>query len=148
MKNTILVLSMLVAASAHANTPGAEVYAATEGGMAEPVLNVHGTEPVKEESSDDAHRAAETAPAPVPAQVQVQVQAQAQTQAVPKPAVVKEAYDPVPSDQKGALSIRLKLVEAIIQKHGRAYDYRIHTVRELEALLQRLDSAEKSSSKS
>lgn len=50
------------------------------------------------------------------------------------------AFDPVPSDQSPALVKRLRLVELLISRHGRAYDYRVHTVRELESMLAQLDS--------
>lgn len=49
-------------------------------------------------------------------------------------------YDPVPADQVDALSKRLKLVEELIRKHGRAYDYRTLTIKELEALIEGLSA--------
>lgn len=52
---------------------------------------------------------------------------------------LRGAFDAVPSDQADSLVRRLKIVEALITRHGRAYDYRIHTVRELEAILASLD---------
>ncbi len=49
-------------------------------------------------------------------------------------------FDPVPSDQVEALGRRLKLVETLIQRHGRAYDYRMYTIRDLERILASLDT--------
>lgn len=51
------------------------------------------------------------------------------------------SYDPVPSDQINALGRRLQLVDALIRRHGRAYDYRTHTVRDLELILAKLDAS-------
>lgn len=51
------------------------------------------------------------------------------------------SYDPVPSDQINALSRRLQLTDALIRRHGRAYDYRTHTVRDLELILAKLDAS-------
>ncbi len=50
-----------------------------------------------------------------------------------------EAFDPVPADQVDPIVKRLKLVDRLIREHGRAYDYRIHTVRELEQILSALE---------
>jgi hypothetical protein len=66
----------------------------------------------------------------------------APTQLAPVQAKATEergAYDPVPSDQVDALTKRLQLTETLIRRHSRAYDYRVHTVRELEAILVQLD---------
>lgn len=51
------------------------------------------------------------------------------------------SYDPVPSDQIDALSRRLQLVDALIRRHARAYDYRTHTVHDLELTLAKLDAS-------
>jgi hypothetical protein len=51
------------------------------------------------------------------------------------------AYDLVPSDQVDPLGKRLQLVEILIRKYSRAYDYRAHTVKELNAILAKLDAA-------
>ncbi|MGK5082647.1 hypothetical protein WDW37_05020 [Bdellovibrionota bacterium FG-1] len=50
-----------------------------------------------------------------------------------------QPYDPVPVGQVEPLAQRLKLVETLIQRHGRAYDYRIHTIKELQEILSQLD---------
>jgi hypothetical protein len=65
--------------------------------------------------------------------------APATTKAAPQ--MTTTGYDPVPSDQVNALSQRLKLVDTLIRRHGRAYDYRMHTVRDLEAVLARLEAS-------
>ncbi len=49
------------------------------------------------------------------------------------------AYEPVPSDKRDSLARRLQIVERLIREHGRAYDYRIHTLSELETILRRLE---------
>jgi hypothetical protein len=53
----------------------------------------------------------------------------------------KGAYTPVPSDQRDSIANRLKLVEQLLRRHGRAYDYRIHTTQDLSQLLTKLDQA-------
>ncbi len=57
------------------------------------------------------------------------------------PAPADEAFDLVPSDQMHPLVRRIHLVEEIVRKHARAYDYRIHTIAELEKILAELDAA-------
>jgi hypothetical protein len=52
------------------------------------------------------------------------------------------AYDPVPSDQIASFMKRLQLVAVLLQRHGRAYDYRIHTVRQLETVLASMEAAQ------
>jgi hypothetical protein len=49
------------------------------------------------------------------------------------------SYDVIPEAQRQLIARRFKLVEALLLKYGRAYDYRGHTVRELENELARLD---------
>jgi hypothetical protein len=66
------------------------------------------------------------------------------TATVPAPARIPDsglAYDPVPSDQIDALGRRLELVDALVRRHARAYDYRTHTVRDLELILAKLDAS-------
>jgi hypothetical protein len=48
-------------------------------------------------------------------------------------------FDPVPSDQVDALSRRLTLVNELIRRHHRAYDYRAYTVQDLQTLVAQLD---------
>ena len=57
-------------------------------------------------------------------------------------------FDPVPTDQVSPLLKRLKLVETIIQKHARAFDYRKLTSKELEAILKALDTTAAQAQKS
>lgn len=47
-------------------------------------------------------------------------------------------YDAVPADQINPLLRRMKIVQELVQKYGRAYDYRVHTVAELEGILAQL----------
>jgi hypothetical protein len=49
-------------------------------------------------------------------------------------------YDRVPTTQTDGISYRLRLVEEILRKHGRAYDYRSLTVKDLELILAELDA--------
>ncbi|MDR3606682.1 MAG: hypothetical protein P4M08_04785 [Oligoflexia bacterium] len=53
----------------------------------------------------------------------------------------KVTYDAVPIDQVDSILKRLKLVEEILQKYGRAYDYRTHTTHEFETILTQLAAA-------
>lgn len=53
----------------------------------------------------------------------------------------KESFDPVPNDQVGLIVKRLRLVERLLRDHGRAYDYRVHTLRELEEILNHLETS-------
>ncbi len=48
-------------------------------------------------------------------------------------------YDPVPTEHRVSILRRLKLIEALIERHGRAYDYRLFTTPDLEAILKQLD---------
>lgn len=52
-----------------------------------------------------------------------------------------EAYDAVPAGLASALERRLELTRALIEDHGRAYDYRVHTIKELETIQVKLDAA-------
>lgn len=51
----------------------------------------------------------------------------------------KGNYDMVRADQADSIAGRLALVELLIVKFNRAYDYRIHTTRELETILAELE---------
>jgi hypothetical protein len=51
----------------------------------------------------------------------------------------KAKFEPVPPDQVDSIARRLKLVENLLRKHGRAYDYRIHTLKELESIQASLE---------
>jgi hypothetical protein len=113
LKPGLALLLMMSTPALAAKKKGPEVYAATEddGGNAPISL------PAK--------------PAPAPRKAVKAVE--------PDLTELREAYDPVPSDQKDSIVRRLKLIEKIIREHGRAYDYRIHTNTELEAILAKLE---------
>jgi guanyl-specific ribonuclease Sa len=49
-------------------------------------------------------------------------------------------FFPVPKDQVQPIGRRLSLVEEIMTRHGRAYDYRAHTVQELQDILAQLET--------
>lgn len=49
-------------------------------------------------------------------------------------------FDAVPNSQAEPLIRRLRLVETLIAKYGRAYDYKTLTVTELQTILGRLDT--------
>jgi len=51
-----------------------------------------------------------------------------------------ESFDAVPSDQIPLVIKRLKLIELLISRHARAYDYRSLTLKELEGRLALLES--------
>ena len=84
--------------------------------------------------------AAPTAVTPATALPQVPT-APAPAMQVPVKTALEPSFDAVPEDQVTALSKRLKLTEELIRKYHRAYDYRTHTVRELEVILAKLDNA-------
>lgn len=52
-------------------------------------------------------------------------------------------FDPVPKSQKVAIRKRIQLVDRMIAKYGRAYDYRTHTLRELQNILAELEAQAK-----
>jgi hypothetical protein len=49
-------------------------------------------------------------------------------------------FDAVPQSQADGISKRLGLVEEILRKYGRAYDYRTLTIKDLQAILADLDA--------
>ena len=57
----------------------------------------------------------------------------------PKP-LPPSTYEAVPGDQVDALVFRLSIVRSLIERHGRAYDYRYRTIDELKQLLDDLDT--------
>ncbi len=52
----------------------------------------------------------------------------------------RESFDAVPSDQIPLVIKRLRLIELLISRHARAYDYRALTIRELESRLAQLEN--------
>ncbi len=61
---------------------------------------------------------------------------QAKTSQRPK---TEAAFDPVPADQLESIARRAQLAERLVREHARAYDYRAHTLAELESIVARLD---------
>ena len=51
----------------------------------------------------------------------------------------KVIFDNVPDHQKSGVIKRLELVAELIKRHGRAYDYRQHTLKELRSIIAELD---------
>ncbi len=64
---------------------------------------------------------------------------QAATSTTLPPEAPKKSFDTVPDEQKDGISKRLELVSQLIKRHGRAYDYRQHTLKELRTILAELD---------
>ncbi|MEK6579413.1 MAG: hypothetical protein AABZ55_09330 [Bdellovibrionota bacterium] len=52
----------------------------------------------------------------------------------------KGSFDPVPGEQRELIARRLKIVEELLKKYGRAYDYRVYTAHELEMIIKDLES--------
>jgi hypothetical protein len=57
------------------------------------------------------------------------------------PQAPTKKFDAVPSQHVESIALRLQLVEQILRKHGRAYDYRVHSTRELRGILKALDQS-------
>jgi hypothetical protein len=55
------------------------------------------------------------------------------------PANDERGFEPVAREQVPSLAHRLKLVEKLLRRYGRAYDYRVFTNRELQQLLTTLE---------
>jgi hypothetical protein len=51
------------------------------------------------------------------------------------------SYSPVTSHRKTDIQNRLQIVTLILERHGRAYDYRVHTLSELRSLLADLETS-------
>jgi hypothetical protein len=58
----------------------------------------------------------------------------------PGKAASATSFDIIPASQTEPFIRRLKLAEALLTRHGRAYDYRAMTVPELQRILDKLDS--------
>jgi hypothetical protein len=78
---------------------------------------------------------AKALPAKAPAAASFAVKAESAV-----PAKVAPGYDPVPSEQRDSMVRRLQLVQQLIEKHARAYDYRMHTVGDLQKILASLET--------
>lgn len=121
-------ISMTLPGLAHAEktAKNADIYSATESG------NIAGIAPTGSQApvaiSVDENATPEALP-PMPNSVAT------------LPAASREAtYDAVPLGQVDSILKRLKVVGEILEKFGRAYDYRIHTTQEFEAILARLEA--------
>ncbi len=57
-----------------------------------------------------------------------------------QPANELAEFDLVPKDQLEPLARRLSLVEEIMRRHARAYDYRTYTIKELQDILAQLET--------
>ena len=64
----------------------------------------------------------------------------ADTSSSPGKVASSTSFDVVPTSQTEPFIRRLKLAEALLTRHGRAYDYRAMTVVELQHVLDKLDS--------
>jgi hypothetical protein len=110
---------------------------------------------------EDAKKDAPEAPVPDPVQIQVEVPAVPPAPSVPQteseplppppPAAASEVekkapkgwgmFDPVPAKNRKMIAERLRLTEILIKKYGRAYDYRVHTVKQLRQILKLLEES-------
>lgn len=148
MKAEIILLCLVIAllgnhamASSKSPKKGQESYAATEQEDV-PAIPAHGSSEAPM-AAPGAALVPPTAPiSPPPAETALPVplaapqNLQAKVEVVPPKATAKPAlFEPVPAEQIEAISKRLKLVDLILRKYGHAYDYRMHTLRELETVL-------------
>ena len=127
---------VLFSASAHANIPKkniskssatnpTEVYAATEEDPHSPTV-IDTSEP-----GETDHEEISAVPAMMPA-----------TTKTPPPSITAATkFDPVPPTRVDSILKRVKLVETILKKYGRAYDYRTVSSQDLEKILAQLESA-------
>ena len=99
-------------------------------------LRMQKREPVKH-----AHRAAPTARV---AKMKIKPAAQVAAKVA---AAAPDRFDSVPADQRGLIARRMEIAEKLIREYGRAYDYRVVTLAELEKIQSELE-AEKGLQKS
>ena len=148
--STIAALLFLtgLSSTAHANIPKknlskssatkpAEVYAATEEDPHTPTL-IDTSEPGDVTASEEV--------VAVPAMMAVPVVMPAPPIPAPKPKLAESVpaatkFDPVPPTRVDSILKRVKLVETILKKYGRAYDYRTVSSQDLEKILAQLESA-------
>jgi hypothetical protein len=146
---TLLILTTLAPQFAHAaKRLIPETYSATDSsagiapvGKQQPLMADNESDSdelsTPEESPSSRPAAVEAAPLVATPAVQPQTRAQGAQAAQASP-----TYDTVPIEQTDAFVKRLGLVSEILKKYGRAYDYRMHTVKELETLLNELGRTE------
>jgi hypothetical protein len=144
-----LALTGCLATSAFAKTN--PVYPATEDTPSEEVISsapgYNGQTPAAPTSVQVQNTAPTQMAAPAQVQAKVKVQAKAQTQPQAQAPSDPMRYDSVPNNQAEPLLRRLRLVEELIAKYGRAYDYRELTVPQLQDILSQLDNKAAESSK-
>ncbi|MFL5814670.1 MAG: hypothetical protein ACJ763_13940 [Bdellovibrionia bacterium] len=132
--------------------PAKEIYAATDASEMQPGVAAGFAAPVESDSSDSAETTLPTAPATLPAasaapaakahkaaKAKAAMPAASAPKAAASAAAPAAAYDAVPSNQSDAILQRLKIVENLVRKYGRAYDYRTHTLKELELIQSTLE---------
>jgi hypothetical protein len=151
----LIPLALPLAASAASRikrAPAKEVYAATDASEMQPGVAAGFAMPVE---SDVSGATLPTAPATLPAATQAAPAAKAHKAAkpqaaapatpvaasVPKAASSAPTFDAVPASQSEAILQRLKIVENLVRKYGRAYDYRTHTLKELELIQSTLETS-------
>ncbi|MBY0471018.1 hypothetical protein K2X30_07590 [bacterium] len=134
MKHSVIFSAFLIFSTA---ALGAEVYSATDGETLGP--DVIAPLPQQAESGVPAAPVAPvTKVAPLKPSKKAVAAAKPPRRKRGKNSAAKP-FDQVPEVQAEAIASRLKIVEQMILKHGRAYDYRTHTVAELQKILARLD---------
>jgi hypothetical protein len=132
-----MVSSMNLPAEAKSHPKAPEVYSAVESNAG----------PAAQATAQASVHASVRAPKATLARVEVAAPARpvAQAAGIAAPTApltpAAPAFDAVPAAQTDALSMRLVLVDALIRRHGRAYDYRALTVKKLQELLAQLDHA-------
>ncbi len=91
------------------------------------------TRAAKVTQREDTRRNIRTPAKPAPAKTAARV--------APSPkAAISRGFETVPDPQRDSIAQRLELVERLIRDHGRAYDYRVMTVAQLEKTLAELDA--------
>lgn len=136
MKSTTvlaLILGLTTTAAFASKTKSADVYSATEEGPSEEVLQSapgYTGETVDVKTPPPSAKVRKAAPPII----------QARTAPTPSSNSSPQQYDAVPTTQAEPLIRRLRLVETIIAKYGRAYDYKTLTVTELQTILGQLDN--------
>lgn len=117
---------------------------ATAGAELIPVGDSAAEEPVVEGAPELQEPALPPAPAPVVAATPAEVAPMSRQEArVDARTELREEirFDAVPGPQKDAIRRRLQIVDLLVARYGRAYDYRTHTVRELEQIRANLDAS-------
>jgi len=56
-------------------------------------------------------------------------------------------FDPVPDEHVNSIAKRIKIAYKILVNHNRAYDYKIHTTKQLQSILDQLNQAHASRGK-